>query len=136
MALLHLSDNGPEFAGLGLVHHVGVVHPGDGPVGGNLHHVQAVDGAEFLLFGEGRTGHAGELAVKPEEILEGDGGQGLALPRHGDPFLGLDGLVEAFVVAPAVHQPSGKLVHNDNLAVLHHIVDVLLHQAPGLHGLV
>ncbi len=37
------------------------------------------------------------------------------------PFLGLDGLVQALVVAAAVHQAAGELIHNDDLAVLHHI---------------
>ena len=51
-------------------------------------------------------------------------------------LLGLDGLVQAVGVAPAEHQTAGELVHDDNLAVLHHIVDVPLHHAVGLDGLV
>ena len=136
MAGFHLLDNGPVLARLGLVHHVRMVHPDHRLVGGNLHHIQLVNGGKFLFFRQRRTGHAGELVIQPEEVLEGNGGQGLALPCHGDPFLGLDGLVQALVVPPAVHQTSGELVHNDDFPVLDHIVDVLFHQAPGLHGLV
>ena len=136
VAGLDLLHNGPVLARLGLVHHVRLVNAGQGPVGGDLHDVQGVDGAELLLLGHGRAGHAGELAVQAEIILEGDGGKGLGLPGHGDVLLGLDGLVQALVVPPAVHQPAGELVHDDDLAVLDHIVDVPAHHAPGLQGLV
>ena len=119
-----------------LVDRVGPVHSGHGHVGGDLHHIQGVDGAELLLLGEGGAGHAGELAVETEEVLEGDGGQGFALAGDVDALLGLDGLVQALVVAAAVHEPAGELVDDDDLPVLHHIVDVLFHDAPGLHGLV
>ena len=107
-----------------------------GLVGGDLHDVQVVDGAELLLLGHGGTGHAGELVVQAEVVLEGDGGQGLGLPGHVDVLLGLDGLVQALGVAAAEHQAAGELVHDDDLAVLHHVVDVPLHDAVGLDGLV
>ena len=51
-------------------------------------------------------------------------------------LLGLDGLVEPLIVAAPKHQTAGELVHNDDLAILDHIVDVLLHHAPGLDSLV
>ncbi len=51
-------------------------------------------------------------------------------------LLGLDGLVQPLVVAAAVHEAAGELVHDDDLAVLHHIVDVPLHEAVGPDGLV
>ena len=107
-----------------------------GLVGGDLHDVQLIDGAELLLLGHGGARHAGELVVQAEVVLEGDGGQGLGLPGHGDVLLGLDGLVQALVVPPAVHEAAGELVHDDDLAVLDHVVDVPLHQAPGPDGLV
>ena len=31
------------------------------------------------------------------------------------PFLGLDGLVQALVVAAAEHQAAGELIHDDDL---------------------
>ena len=39
-----------------------------------------------------------------------------------DAFLGLDGLVQAFGVAPAVHQAAGELVDDDDLAVFDDVV--------------
>ena len=74
MAGLDLLHNGLIFARLGLVHHIGLVHPGQGAVGGDLHDVQGVNGAELLLLGHGGARHAGELVVQPEVVLEGDGG--------------------------------------------------------------
>ena len=136
VARFHLPDDGAELARFGLVHHVRVVDADDGTVGGNLHHVQIVDGAEFLFLRQGGAGHAGELAVQPEEILEGDGGKGLALPGDGHALLGLDGLVQTLVVPAAVHETAGELVHDDDLTVLDDVVDVPLHKAASLHGLV
>ena len=136
VAALDLLHDGPVLAGDVLVHHIRVVDPGDGLVGGDLHHVQGVDGAEFFFFRQGGAGHAGELVIETEEILEGDRGQSLALAGDPDVLLGFDGLVQAFVVPTAVHETAGELVHDDDFPILHHVVDVLLHQAPGLHGLV
>ena len=136
VAGLDLLHNGPKLAGDIFIHHVGLVDTGQGLVGGNLHDVQLVDGAELLLLGEGGTRHAGQLVVETEVVLEGDGCQGFGLIGHLHVLLGLDGLVQALVVTPTEHQAAGELVHNDNLAVLHHIVDVPLHHTTGLDGLV
>ena len=136
VALLHLRDDGPVLALHGLVDGIVVVDPGHGTVGGDLDDIQVIDGAELLLLGHGGAGHAGELAVEPEVVLEGDGGQGLILAVDADVLLGLDGLVEAGGVAAAEHETAGELIHDDDLAVLHHVVDVPLHDAVGLDGLV
>jgi hypothetical protein len=76
------------------------------------------------------------FVVQAEEVLEGDGGERLVLARDGDALLGLDGLVQALVVAAAVHETARELVDDDDLAVLDDVVDVALHKAAGLHGLV
>ena len=133
---LHLVHNGPELACLVFIHHIGMVLTGHRAVCGDLHHIQLIDRTKFLFLRQRRAGHAGELAVQAEEILEGDGGQGLAFAGNGHAFLGLDGLVQALVVAAAIHQSAGEFIDDDDLAVLDHIVDVFFHQATGLHGLV
>ena len=135
VALHHLVDDGAVLAGHGGVDHVGVVLADVGLVGGDGDDVQAVDLGELGGLGAGCAGHAGQLFVHAEIVLEGDGGQGLALGGDVDPFLGLDGLVQALVVAAADHQAAGELVHDDDLAVLDHVVDVLFHDAVGLDGL-
>ena len=136
MALLDLSDDGPVLACLGLIHGILVVDTDDRAVGGDLHDVQLVDGGEFLLLRQSRTGHTGELAIQAEIVLEGNGGQGLALPLDGHVLLGLDGLMQALGIAAAEHQAAGEFIHNDDLTVLDHIVHVLFHGAVGLDGLV
>ena len=57
----------------------------------------------------------------------------LALVLDLNPLLGLDGLVQPLVVPAAKHQAAGELVDDDDLAVLDHVVDVLLHDAPRAH---
>ena len=44
--------------------------------------------------------------------------------------------MQTVAVAAAEHEAAGELVHDDDLAVLHHVVDVPAHQAPGPDGLV
>ena len=127
-----LLDDGVELAALGLVDHVVEVLADHGLVGGNLHHVQVVDALEFLFLGLGGAGHAADLFVHAEVVLEGNGGQRLALALHLDVLLGFDGLMQAVGVAAAHHQTAGELVHDDDLAVLHHVVHVALHDGVGL----
>ena len=55
---------------------------------------QLVDLAELGILGKCRAGHAGELVIEPEVVLEGDGGEGLVLTFDAYVFLGLDGLME------------------------------------------
>ena len=136
MAFLDLRDDRAVFARLGLIDDVRVVDTDDGLVRRDLHDVQIVDAGEFLFLGQRRAGHAGELAVQAEEILEGDGGERLVFACDLDALLGLDGLMQALVIPAAVHQTAGELVDDDDLPVLHDVVDIALHEAPGLHGLV
>ena len=136
MALLDLLHNGPQLARLGLVDYVRPVNPGQGFVGGDLYNVQLIDSAEFLLLGHGGARHTGELVIEAEIVLEGDGSQGLGLVGNLHVLLGLDSLVEPLVIPAAEHEAPGELVHDDDLSVLHHVVNVPLHHAVGLDGLV
>ena len=52
------------------------------------------------------------------------------------PFFGLDGLVQAIGIAAADHEAAGELIDDDDLAVLHDIVDIPLHDAAGGDGLI
>ena len=117
--------------------HVGVVPPGERPVGRDGDHVQAVDLVELGRLGHGRAGHARQLLVELEEVLQGDGGQRLVLFLDLDPFLGLDGLVQPVGPLAADHQPAGELVDDDHLAVgLDHVVAVAAVEVMGLQGVV
>ena len=132
VALDDFLHHGIELAALGLVDHVVEVLADHGLVGGDLHHVQVVDALELLLLGLGGAGHAADLFIHAEVVLEGDGGQRLALALHLHMLLGLDGLMQAVGVAAAHHQTAGELVHDDDLAVLHHVVHIALHDGMSL----
>ena len=67
---------------------------------------EVVDLLELEGLGVGRAGHAGELAVHPEIVLEGDRRQRLVLALDRHAFLGLHRLVQAVGPAPAGHQAT------------------------------
>ncbi|RIH77558.1 hypothetical protein Mterra_03757 [Calidithermus terrae] len=119
-----LLDHGEELAPLGAVDHVGAVLADDLSVGRDGAHVHPVDLLELLLLGLGGAGHARDLLVEAEEVLVGDGGEGLVLALDLDALFGLDGLVQALAVAAPGHQAAGELVNDDHLAVLHDVVAV------------
>ena len=103
-------------------------------VGRDDHGLEAVDLLELEGLGVGGAGHAGELAVHAEVVLEGDRGQGLVLGLDAHAFLGLDRLVQAVGPAPAGHQATGELVDDDDLAVLHHVLLVAVVEGVGAQG--
>ena len=103
-------------------------------MGGNNDDVEAVDLAELEGLGVRGAGHARELSVEAEVVLEGGGGEGLGLVLDGHAFLGLDGLVETLGPAPPGHRAAGVLVHDDDLAVGDHVVDIATEQRVRLQG--
>ena len=134
--LLDLVEDSVVLLPAGPVDQVFVVHAPDGLVGGYFHHVHTIDPEKLVRFRHRRTGHARQRVVHAKVILDSDGGDraGFLLDFHA--FLGLNGLVQAFGQAPAVHQAARKRVDQDDLAVLDHVVDVLLVNRVGLEQLV
>ena len=100
-------------------------------VGRHHHRLQPVDFLELVGLSVGRASHAGKFAVKPEIVLKGDRRHGLVfwLDRHT--FLGLHRLVQALAPAPPAHQATGELIHDDDLALLHHVMLVAVVQVVG-----
>ncbi len=121
---------------VGPVDHVGVALAGQRPVGRDRDDVELVDLPELVGLGHGRAGHARELLVELEEVLEGDRGEGLVLLLDPDPLLGLDRLVEAVGPLPAGHQAAGELVDDHDLAVHDDVVAVALVEVVGLERVV
>ena len=109
-------------------HDVVLVLADAGHVGWNLDHLEAVDLMEFAGFGHRRAGHAGQLRIQAEIVLEGDRGQRLVLVLDLHAFLGFQGLVQAFGIAPALHHAAGEFVDDDDLAVLDDVIRVALEQ--------
>ena len=78
---------------------------------------------ELVGLGERRAGHAGELLVEAEVVLDRDGRDGHVLRLDLDALLGLDGLVQALRPAAAFHDAAGELVDDLDLAVDHEVLD-------------
>ena len=78
------------------------------------------------------AGHAGELVVQAEVVLQRDRGEGLVLLLDLHALLGLDRLVQALGPAPALEDAAGELVDDLHLAVLDDVVLVALVELLGL----
>ena len=89
---------------------------------------QVIDLLELEGLGVRGAGHAGELAVHPEVVLERDRRERLVLALDRHAFLRLDRLMQAVGPAASGHQPAGELVDDDDLAVLHDVVLVAVEQ--------
>ena len=134
--LADLADDRLVFLLDGAVDLVVLVDAQDRQVGRNLGDFETVDVAEFLRFRRGRAGHAGQLLVHAEIVLEGDGGQRLVLRLDRHMFLGFQRLVQAFRIAAAGHHAAGELVDDDDLAIADDVVLVALEQAMRLQRVV
>ena len=96
-----LGDDGAVFAVFVFIHDVRLVDAREGAVCRHLDDVQPVDGDELLLLRDGGAGHAGELVVHTEVVLECDRCEGLVLARDVHMLLCLDRLVQTLAVASA-----------------------------------
>src|SRR5262245_48325533 len=134
--LLDLVDDGVELGLLVAVDEVGLVVADHRPVGRDADDLEVVDLVELLGLGHRRAGHAGELVVEAEVVLERDRGHRHALALDPEPLLGLDRLVEALAPAPPGHLAARELVDDDDLAVLDDVVAVALVERVGPEGLV
>ena len=91
-------------------------------------HLEAVDLLELERLGVRRAGHARQLGIQPEIILEGDRGDRLVLLADLDALLRLDRLVQAVRPAASRHGAAGELIDDDDLALAHDVLDVALVQ--------
>ena len=130
-----LVDQRVELGVLGPEHEVGVVLADHRPVGRDGDHIEAVDLVELLLLGQRRAGHAGQLLVQAEVVLEGDRGERHRLALDAQALLGLDRLVETLRPAASGHLAAGELVDDDDLAFLDDVVAVALVQRVRLERL-
>ncbi len=121
-------DDRGELGVLGLVDEVGLVGPDHRHVRRDGDDAELVGLVQLVGLGLGRAGHAGELLVEAEVVLQGDRGEGLVLLLDLHALFGLDGLVHALVVAPALKYATGELVDDHDLAVVDDVVTVALEQ--------
>ena len=135
VALDEVLDHGVELGLLGLEDEVGLIGAHHLLVGRDGDHGKAVGAGELPRLGLGGTGHAGQLLVHAEVVLQGDRGPGVVLLFDGHPFLGLDGLVEAVGPAPAFERAPGELVDDLHFAARNQVVPVSLVEILGGQGL-
>ena len=131
-----LDQNGGVLLALGAIDLVVNIDTHDGAVGRDLGHVHLVDVVEFRGLGRGGAGHARQLGIETEIVLDGHRGEGLVLGLDVRPFLGLNGLVQTFGQAPSAHHPASELIDQDDLAALDDIVLVALIELVGAQGLI
>ena len=128
VAILDVLDHRLVFLAHGLIDLVHAVVADHRLVGRDHHRFEPVDMLEFVGLGIGGAGHARELRVHAEIILERDRRERLVLALDRHAFLGLDRLMQAVRPAPPGHQAAGELVDDDDLAVLHHVLLVAVKQ--------
>ena len=128
LAVLDVGDDRLVLLFLGQVDQVVEVLARDRLVGRDHHHVQTIDLAELESLGIGGTGHAGQLVVETEVVLESGRGEGLALGLNVHPLLRFDSLVQALGETATRHGTAGVLVDQDHLAVLHDVLDIAVEQ--------
>ena len=126
VALGDVFDDGVELADLTLVDQVCLVGAHDRDVRRDGNDPELVRAHQLGRLRGRRAGHAGELVVHAEVVLEGDRGEGLVLLFDLHPLLGLDGLVDALTPAPAFQDAAGELVDDLHLTVLDDVVLVPL----------
>ena len=121
---------------LGAVDEVGLVLADHRQVGRDRDDTELVDLVELRGLGHRRSGHAGELLVEAEVVLQRDGGEGLVLLADRHALLGLDRLVQTVVVAATGEHAAGVLVDDEHLAVHDDVLLVVAEQLLGLDGVV
>ena len=136
VALRDVFDDLDELRLLVLVDEVGLVLADHRPVRRDRHDAELVGRHELGRLGLGGTGHAGELLVEAEVVLQRDGGEGLVLGLDRHRLLRLDRLVDALVVAAADQDAAGVLVDDHDLVVHHDVVRVALEQRERLDRVV
>ena len=135
-AFFHQLDDGVVLFVGGAIDLVVIIDALDRHIGGNVADIELVDVHEFGRFGQRRAGHAGQLAVEAEIILEGDRGQGDVFGLDRDLLLGFQRLVQAVGIAAAFHHAAGEFVDDDDLVVLDDVILVALEQLVRLQRLV
>ena len=136
VALGDVLDDGGQLLLLGAEDEVVLVLADHRLVRRDRQHAQLVGAHELGGLGLGGTGHAGELVVHAEVVLQGDRGEGLVLGLDLHVLLGFQRLVQTLVVTAARQDTAGVLVDDQNLAVGDDVVAVTQEEFLGLDGVV
>ena len=135
MAILDLVNDCVEFLAARLVDAVVVILARDRSIRRDDEHVEFVDVVKLVRFGLRGAGHAGELVIKPEIILNRDRGERLRFAIDLHAFLGFDGLMQSVAPAAARHQAAGEFVDDDDFVFLDHVLHIFFEEAVGAEQL-
>ena len=128
VAVADFLDHGVELLVFGFVNDVVIVDADHRLIGRNHDHLEAVNFLELDRFRVGRAGHARQLLVHAEVVLERDGRERLVLGFDLDVLFRLDRLMQPVAPSPAGHQPPGEFIDDDHFAVFDDVIDVALEQ--------
>ena len=90
---------------------------------------------ELTGLAERSAGHARELVVQPEVVLQRDGRERLVLGLDAHALFGFDRLVETLAPAPTLEDAAGELVDDLHLALGDDVVLVAVEQLLGAQRL-
>ncbi len=99
------------------------------PVRRNDVDVELVNVVEFVRLGLGRASHTGELFIKPEIILNRNGGQRLRLAIDLHAFLCFNRLMQTVAPAAPRHFAPGELIDNHDFVIFNDVLNVFFEQA-------
>ena len=136
MQTQNLIHYGSIFLTFGLIDQVISIHTDNRLVGRNHHDIEFVDVPELACLRFSGTGHAGQLLVHAEVVLQGDGGIRLCGSLHLHIFLCLDSLVQTVGVAAALHDTASLLIHNLHLVVDDDVFHIFVEHGEGFQQLV
>ena len=122
MTLFNVPHHGVELGDLILVHLIRVIDTVHTLISGDSNHAQFVGTHELGGLSLCGTGHACELIVHAEVVLQGHRGHCLVLGLNLDALFGLNRLVDTVVITAARQDTAGVLIHDQHLTVHHHIV--------------
>ena len=135
MASFDLLRHRRPLALAGLVDLIVVVATDHRAIGRDLDDRELVDLHELRRLGQRRPGHARELVVHAEVVLQRDRRERLVLLLDAHALLRLDRLVEPLRPATTLEDATGELIDDLHLVVDHRVVDVALVQRLGLQRL-
>lgn len=129
-------DDGAEFCFLVGEECVGLIDADAGFVGGDDFDGEVVDLGELFGLGGGGAGHAAEVFVLEDVVLEGDGGEDAAGFLDGEALLFFEGGVEAGGPAALVGGAAFVFVDGDDFPVADEVIDVAGEEMVGVEGVV
>ena len=97
-------------------------------VGRNNNDIQVVNLTEFNCFGCSGTGHARQLVVHAEKVLESNGCKRAVSLCNADMLFCFDSLMQTVTVAATFKNTSGKFINNLNCTVFYDIVYIVVVQ--------